>query len=64
MAKPMRAPHRPSYWELAANVKKHPVTVAHESWISYLQWDGPIKVEQHGGSNIADDDVREILDRF
>lgn len=62
--KPMKAPHRPSYWELANNAKKNQITVAHESWIPYLSWEGPINVDSNLKSNIIDGDIRKILDRF
>lgn len=62
--KPMRQPRRPTYWELANNIRRHPITVAHEDWIPYLNWDGPVTVDKNVKSNVVDGDVRKILDRF
>lgn len=44
--KPKRKPYHPSYWELAANCKKRPVTVPHESWKDFLFWDSDIIVDK------------------
>lgn len=62
--KPIKAPHRPSYWELANNARRNPIVVGHESWIPYLNWDGPVTVDQSIKSNIDENDLRKILDRF
>lgn len=34
--KPKHVPHKPDYWELAANRRKRGYNLAHPSWLSYL----------------------------
>lgn len=43
--KPRKAPHHPTYWELAANRKKHPIVVPHESWLSWINWGGKVTID-------------------
>lgn len=43
--KPLKAPYRPSYWELAANRKQRPIVVPHESWIPWIMWEGEVTVD-------------------
>ena len=43
--KPVKAPWRPVYWELAANRKKRPITVPVDSWVDYLCWDSEVIVD-------------------
>lgn len=44
--KPLTKPKRPTYWELAINRKKRPITVPHDSWINYLGWESDIIVDE------------------
>ena len=62
--KPLVPPRRPTYWELAGNAKKNPITVAHESWIPYLNWESDVTVSKDFKSNVIDGDLRKLLDRF
>ena len=62
--KPIQAPRKPTYWELANNAKKNAITVPHESWIPYLNWDGKVTVDQNYKTNMIDGDIRKILDKF
>lgn len=43
--KPKRAPKRPTYWRLADNRKKRPITVPDKSWELYLGWKGEVRVD-------------------
>jgi 5-methylcytosine-specific restriction endonuclease McrA len=36
--RPFRAPYKPTYWELVEKIKKLPLVVPDESWVSYLNW--------------------------
>lgn len=60
--KPRRKAHRPSYWELAGNRKKHPITVPHESWKEFLFWDAPVTIDSSLRDVNYDDDVVESKD--
>lgn len=62
--KPIKAPQKPTYWNLANNARRNPIVVAHESWIPYLNWDGPVTVDPNNKSNVIAGDMRKILDRF
>jgi len=53
--KPRKIPYRPTYWELAANRKKRPITVPHESWKSWIGWESDILVD----ANLRNDNVDE-----
>jgi 5-methylcytosine-specific restriction endonuclease McrA len=44
--KPRRAPYHPSYWELASNRKKRPITVPHEPWLQYICWGDDVIVDE------------------
>jgi 5-methylcytosine-specific restriction endonuclease McrA len=37
--KPIKAPHKPTYFELVNKRKKHPLIVAHPVWQEYVLWD-------------------------
>lgn len=43
--KPRKAPYRPTYWQLAGNRKKRPITVPHESWKQFVIWDSEVIVD-------------------
>ena len=43
--KPIKAPYRPNYWELAANRKTRPITVPHETWVQWIVWDSDVTVD-------------------
>ena len=36
---PKKTPYRPTYWEMAEKAKLYPITIPHESWLYYLDWD-------------------------
>jgi len=37
--KPMKKPHKPTYWELAAKRRNRPLVIKDEYWKGFLQWD-------------------------
>lgn len=37
--RPAYEPYKPDYWELVEKRKKYPITVPHETWVHYLDWD-------------------------
>lgn len=46
--KAIRKPFIPSYWDLAKNSRKIPITIPHKSWINYLSnWSGEITVDEN-----------------
>lgn len=45
--KAIRKPFIPSYWDLAKNCRKMAITIPHESWINYLNWDGEIIIDEN-----------------
>jgi len=45
--KSIRKAFHPSYWDLAKNCRKIPITIPHESWLNYLNWDGKITIDEN-----------------
>ena len=45
--KPLRKPYTPGYWDLAKNCRKLPLTIPHQPWINYLNWEGEITVNEN-----------------
>ena len=45
--KPIREPVHPTYWQLAANRRKRPITVPHAVWADYLFWDGDVIIDEN-----------------
>ena len=55
--KPLRAPRRPTYWELAANRRKRSIIVPTDMWSQYLGWEGEIIVNENlRTQNIEEED--------
>ena len=56
--KPLKHPYHPSYWELAAICKTHPLTVPHEPWLQYICWGGKTTVNTNlANINVTDDEA-------
>lgn len=51
--KPMKLPRQPTYEEIAAFVRKQPITIPSETWAPYLGWQGPIHVSDPLGDEYA-----------
>lgn len=49
--KPRKMPYRPTYWELAGNRKKRPITVPHETWLNWVFWESDVLVDENLGRN-------------
>ena len=43
--KPFKAPYRPTYWELAANRRRRPITVPHHTWVDWIGWESEVVVD-------------------
>ena len=44
--RPARMPTIPSYYDLAKNRRKRPITVPNESWKNYLGWNSEVHVDE------------------
>ena len=62
--KPMRLPYYPSYWELAGNRKKIPITVPHEIWKDYLFWEAEVTVNTKLQTINVEEDEFELDEAF
>ena len=59
--KPKRAPRQPTYWQLADNRKKRPITVPDEAWEMYLGWKSHVGVDSSVKVKHTMDDINEDL---
>ena len=59
--KPKRAPHQPTYWQLADNRRKRPITVPDEAWTMYLSWKGQVDVDASVSIKHTTADIDEDL---
>lgn len=50
---PMKMPRKPTYEELAAFVRRQPITIPSPLWAPYMGWEGPIHVSDPSGDEYA-----------
>lgn len=59
--KPLKKPHKPSYYELVSNRKKHPIFIKHKSWNIFMGWDEKLLLNKPpkntGGFNVTGFDL-------
>lgn len=64
--RPLNKPIKPTYWTLMEKIKKYPIIIDHESWRSFIGWDGELIInrEKFGSRNYFNHVINNMSVKF